>query len=465
MKFIDKLNAAIKNNNSLLCVGLDPQEEMLPEDGSIEERLVTWGKRLVTLTHDLVSCYKPNIAFFEQFGPEGLRALQRIVAAIPADIPVLLDAKRGDISSTADAYAKAAYQQWGADAVTLSPYLGQDSIKPFLADADKAVFILCQTSNPSAKELQHHGEPPLFEQIAETSSHWGSIDQIGLVVGATQPEALLKVREICPDTWILAPGVGAQGADLQTALNAGLRSDRSGMLIPVSRGVLLSSDPRASCTALRDQINQARDQFQPKSVKSAKEDLVIRLIEAGCVKFGSFTLASGKTSPIYIDLRRLVSFPDLFAKVVTAYMEASTALTFDIVSGVPYAALPISSVAAFKLKKALIYPRKESKTHGTGQAIEGVFAPGQVALLYEDVITSGGSILTATATLREAGLIIRDVVVLVERSQGGRESLQADGISLHAILNLDEILKVLNINGLIDKEVYTQVRQYLEGSN
>lgn len=465
MKFIDKLNAAIKNNNSLLCVGLDPQEEMLPADGSIEERLVTWGKTLVALTHDLVCCYKPNIAFFEQFGPDGLRALQRIVAAIPTDIPVLLDAKRGDIGSTADAYAQGTYKQWGADAVTLSPYLGHDSIKPFLVDADRAVFILCQTSNPSAKELQLHGEPPLFEQVAETSLHWGSIDQIGLVVGATQPDALLKVRQICPDTWILAPGVGAQGADLQTALNAGLRSDRSGMLIPVSRGVILASDPRASCMALRDQINQARAQFQPKPVQPAKEELVIRLFEAGCVKFGSFTLASGKTSPIYIDLRRLVSFPDLFSKVASAYAEASKSLSFELVSGVPYAALPISAVAALKLGKGLIYPRKEPKTHGTGQAIEGVFTPGQVALLYEDVITSGGSILTAAATLREVGLIIRDVVVLVERSQGGRESLQADGINLHAILNLDEIMTVLRENALIDAEMFAQVKHYLERSN
>ena len=465
MKFIDKLNAAIKKNNSLLCVGLDPQEEMLPEGELIEERLVTWGKRLISLTGDLVCCYKPNIAFFEQFGPGGLSALQRIVADVPADMPVLLDAKRGDIGSTADAYAKASFQQWGADAVTLSPYLGHDSIKPFLADADKAVFILCQTSNPSAKELQQHGEPPLFEQVAETASHWGSSDQIGLVVGATQPEALLKVRQICPDTWILAPGVGAQGADLQTALNAGLRTDRSGMLVPVSRGVILSSDPRASCMAFRDQINQARAQFQPKIDRSTKEDLVIRLFEAGCVKFGSFTLASGKTSPIYIDLRRLVSFPGLFSKVASAYAEASKAISFDLVSGVPYAALPISAVAALRLGTGLIYPRKEAKTHGTGQTIEGVFTPGQVALLYEDVVTSGGSILTAAATLREAGLIIRDVVVLVERSQGGRESLQAEGITLHAILNLDEILAVLNKNSLIDAEMFAQVRQYLAGSN
>jgi len=465
MKFIDKLNAAIKKNKSLLCVGLDPQEEMLPEGELIEERLVTWGTRLISLTGDLVCCYNPNIAFFEQFGPDGLSALQRIVAAIPGDIPILLDAKRGDIGSTADAYAKAVYQQYGADAVTLSPYLGQDSIKPFLEDSDKSVFILCQTSNPSAKELQMHGEPPLFEQVAETSSHWGNVDQIGLVVGATQPEALLRVREICPQQWILAPGVGAQGADLQTALNAGLRSDRSGMLIPVSRGVILASDPRASCMALRDQINQARAQFQPKPLSSTNEELVIRLFEAGCVKFGSFTLASGKTSPIYIDLRRLVSFPDLFSKVASAYAEASKIISFDLVSGVPYAALPISAVAALRLGTGLIYPRKEPKTHGTGQAIEGVFTEGQVALLYEDVVTSGGSILTAAATLRAAGLIIHDVVVLVERVQGGRENLQAEGITLHTILNLDEILAVLNKNGLIDAEMFSQVRQYLAGSN
>ncbi len=463
MKFVEKLTAAVEKNQSLLCVGLDPQESMLPPGEDIEERLVAWAEKLVAATADMVCCYKPNIAFFEQFGPKGLSALQSIAAIIPEDIPILLDAKRGDIGSTAEAYAVAAFQQWHADALTLSPYLGRDSIQPFLANPDKAAFILCQTSNPSASELQLHGEPALFEQVARVSVHWGEPGQIGLVVGATQPEALKRARGICPQAWILAPGVGAQGADLVVALQAGLRSDGMGLIIPLSRGVLLADDPRASCAALRDQINMVRESIKKEPPLNPNESLILGLFETGCIRFGQFTLASGATSPIYIDLRRLVSFPDLFSQAAEAYAERSRAIQYDLLSGVPYAALPISAVAALRLHKGMIYPRKEAKTHGTGQSIEGVFTQGQVALLYEDVITSGGSILTAAGVLRAAGLIVRDVVVLVNRSQGGCEALAADGIKLHAILTMDDILDVLDKKQLVAADLMHQVRAYLEG--
>ena len=215
MKFVEKLTAAVEKNQSLLCVGLDPQESMLPPGEDIEERLVAWAEKLVAATADMVCCYKPNIAFFEQFGPKGLSALQSIAAIIPEDIPILLDAKRGDIGSTAEAYAVAAFQQWHADALTLSPYLGRDSIQPFLANPDKAAFILCQTSNPSASELQLHGEPALFEQVARVSVHWGEPGQIGLVVGATQYEhgddrqvTVGGVRDLLADAETIFPGIG-----------------------------------------------------------------------------------------------------------------------------------------------------------------------------------------------------------------------------------------------------------------
>ena len=174
---------------------------------------------------------------------KGLRALQRTIRRSAETVPVLLDVKRGDIGSTAQAYAKAAFEQWGADAVTLSPYLGEDSVKPFLAYEGKAAFLLCHTSNPSAAQVQHHGEPPLFEYMASAAQAWGSANQIGLVIGATQPEAMAAVRGMCPDNWFLAPGVGAQGGDLAAALRAGLRADGSGMIVPVSRGVIMAADP------------------------------------------------------------------------------------------------------------------------------------------------------------------------------------------------------------------------------
>ncbi|PKO07079.1 MAG: orotate phosphoribosyltransferase [Chloroflexi bacterium HGW-Chloroflexi-3] len=463
MNFFAKLAEAVQRNNSLLCVGLDPQLELLPPGESLEQSLVAWGKALIEQTSDLVCCYKPNIAFYEQAGPQGLHALQQTLAAIPEGIPILLDAKRGDIGSTADAYARAAYQQYHADAITISPYLGQDSIKPFLKDTDKAVFILCQTSNPSAREIQQHGEPPLFEFIAQTAKAWGSVDQIGFVIGATQPDALQSIRAICPEHWFLAPGVGAQGGDLAQALQAGLRADGIGMIIPVSRGVIYADNPRQAALNFRDAINAVRAGFIPSAALSDRERLIISLFEHGCVRFGNFTLASGKQSPIYIDIRRVISFPDLFKQAVAAYLKLLHTLQFDLVAGVPYAALPLSTVAAWKMTVPLIYPRKEAKAHGTGQMIEGAYMPGQCAVLMEDIITSGGSILTAAETLRSAGLHVDDVVVLVERKQGGAAALAEHGIKLHPVLNIYEVLDTLKAHGLIEADIYTNVIAYLQG--
>jgi uridine monophosphate synthetase len=172
-------------------------------------------------------------------------------------MPVLLDAKRGDIDSTAAAYARAAFEVWGADAITISPYLGQDSVTPFLSYPGKMVFVLGYTSNPSAQEIQEFGDgnQRLFEHIARQGQRWGSTDQVGFVVGATQPEALTRFRALAPDRWILAPGVGAQGGDLAAALNAGLDHRGSGLIVPVSRSTIYAADPPAAAAALRDEIN------------------------------------------------------------------------------------------------------------------------------------------------------------------------------------------------------------------
>jgi len=284
-----------------------------------------------------------------------LRALQEIIQGIPEYIPVVLDAKRGDIGSTAQAYAQAAYQQYHADAITLSPYLGRDSIEPFLKEPGKFVFLLCQTSNPSAIAIQNYGAPPLYEYVAQLSKTWGTVDQIGLVVGATQPEALQRVRTVCPESWILAPGVGAQGADLQQALATGLRSDKLGLIIPVSRSIISAEDPRRAAKLLRDQINLSRLDLNLPPFDPYR-NLVEGLFSTGCVKFGSFTLASGKKSPVYLDLRRLVSFPTVLDMVVDAYVDKLIALEYDYLAGVPYAALPIAAIAASKLKRPMVSP-------------------------------------------------------------------------------------------------------------
>jgi len=462
MNFIEKLEAAVEKNGSLLMVGLDPQEEFLPGSGDVCTRLTDWGKGIIEQTSDLVCGYKPNMAFYEQYGPAGLRALQETIQAVPTDLPIVLDAKRGDIGSTAQAYARAAYEQFHADAVTLSPYLGQDSIKPFLADPEKFAFILCQTSNPSANEIQGFGTPALYEYIARVSRNWGTAGQVGLVIGATQPEALQRVRAICPEAWFLAPGVGAQGANLKTALTAGLRADKKGILVPVSRAVIAAAAPRKAAEALREQINAAIVEITPTPLDPFRA-LVNGLFSSGCVKFGSFTLASGKQSPVYLDLRRLVSFPDVLDMAVEAYIDRLISLEYDCLAGVPYAALPIAAIAASRLKRPMVYPRKEAKTHGTSQMVEGVFQPGQRAVLLEDVITSGGSILTAAETLSAAGLSVRDAVVLVDREQGGTDALARQGIQAHAVLSMRQILTRLQAQDLIDQSTYQEVSRYLDG--
>jgi uridine monophosphate synthetase len=265
----------------------------------------------------------------------------------------------------------------------------------------------------------------------------------------------------------LAPGVGAQGADLQAALQAGLRQDGSGLIIPVSRGVIADADPRAAAIKVRDAIReeQAKLKTKVKEIMSEKTDLTVSLFKTGCIKFGDFLLASGKRSPIYVDLRRVISFPGLFRSVARAYEEIVRGIKFDLIASVPYAALPAGSVVAWQMGVSMIYPRKEVKEHGTGQAIEGSFEPGQIAVLIEDVITTGGSIITAANVLRQAGLDLRDVVVLVDREQGGEKNMKEIGLSLHSILKISELISILKQQKLIDSETYENVVKYLEADS
>ena len=271
--FFSFLERRVDDCSSLLCVGLDPHVSDLAEPTA--QGALDFSLNLVKQTARYAAAFKPNAAFFEQFGAEGWTALKTVIEAIAEEsarmgsmIPVVLDAKRGDISSTAEAYAKAAFESLGAHCITLSPYLGKDSIDPFIGNSEKGVFLLCKTSNPGAGDLQdvmvmdNHQSPitnhPLYIHVAHLAQTWNTRNNIGLVVGATQPEALANVRAAAPDLWFLAPGVGAQGGDLETALKAGLRADGKGMLIPVSRGISRAANPGLAAAALRDEINAFR---------------------------------------------------------------------------------------------------------------------------------------------------------------------------------------------------------------
>ena len=266
--FFSFLERRVDDCSSLLCVGLDPHVSQLPKP--IPASALDFCLHIVKETAPYAAAFKPNAAFFEFFGPEGWAVLKQVIEAIQEEsdklgstIPIILDAKRGDIASTAEAYAKSAFEQLGAHAITLNPYLGRDSIEPFIGNAKKGVFLLCKTSNPGAQDLQDlkvtEGSIPLYEHVAKLAQTWNTNKNIGLVVGATQPEALTRVRAAAPDLWFLSPGVGAQGGDLAVALAAGLRQDGSGMLINVSRGISGAENPGLAAAELRDQIAESKD--------------------------------------------------------------------------------------------------------------------------------------------------------------------------------------------------------------
>lgn len=275
MKFLEKLLTAERQNHSLLCVGLDPEPDRLPESLRalpVEKAIVQFCQAIIEATAPYVSAFKPNLAFFEVLGPGGLSALQEVIRAIPAHIPVIADAKRGDIGNTARSYAAAIFETYGCDAVTVNPYLGYDAVAPFLAYRDKGVILLCRTSNPGARDFQdlrvQDGDgqsSPLYEVVARRVQTWNEAGNCGLVVGATYPQELRAIRALCPDLPILVPGIGAQGGDLEATVPAAVDEYGERAIISASRAILYAdSGPHYATVAasvaqtLRDQINQAR---------------------------------------------------------------------------------------------------------------------------------------------------------------------------------------------------------------
>lgn len=403
LSFRHKLEARIAAVNSLLCVGLDPHEKELnlplsvlsasssSKDDAVRcDATFSFCKALVDATAPYVCCYKPNAAFFEALGEGGMECLRRVCRdVIPSDIPILLDVKRGDIGTTASAYATACYDYIGADAVTLSPLMGWDSISPFVTGtlsalafdlllgekfgageviekrihegpfllllsilsfaflpftislfsfcclfydtgsyASRGVFLLCKTSNPGSNDFLNlclSSNELLYERIAcLVSGDWtdkaDAAALLGLVVGATDVVAMKKARATAGDAvWILAPGVGAQGGDLVEACQSGFNQSASGLLFPVSRGISTAADPGMAAKDLCEQIQSIRESFlaskadastektdvsasgESDSIRPYQKEFIEFCLQQGVLKFGSFVLKSGRTSPYFFN--------------------------------------------------------------------------------------------------------------------------------------------------------------------
>lgn len=259
MNFYTKLSAAVSKNTSLLCIGLDSDIKKIPSAlQSGEAPQFTFNKTIIEATQDLVCAYKPNSAFYEARGAQGIEELKMTCDYLKKnypDIVLIFDAKRADIGSTNDGYVRFAFEYLGADAITLNPFLGKEALAPFLERKDKGCIILCRTSNPGAGEFQDG----LYEKVAtRVANDWNTNNNCALVVGATYPTELAKIRNLVGDMPILLPGIGAQGADAQTAIPAGLNAQHAGLIVNSSRGILFAESPRAEAEALRILINSFR---------------------------------------------------------------------------------------------------------------------------------------------------------------------------------------------------------------
>ena len=498
MLFFDRIDAIVREKGSSLCVGLDPYfsletRRQKGDDACLRDALEA-NRRIIEATAAYAACYKPNMAFYEAFGSAGIDLLKKTLEAIPREIPVLIDAKRGDIDSTAQAYADAVFGELGADAVTLSPYMGIDSVKPFLAWPEKGVFVLCKTSNPSSKQFQEldAGGEALYVRVAKECSSWSN--SVGLVVAGNDYDALAKVRAASPRSWFLAPGVGAQGGAADLAVRAGARDDGLGLLVVAARSIANAADPGEAARALRDTIVQAQTTFTasarrpshtnasdashgPISISTAgshavqtlqgpeadlKIELAKALVDTGCFRLGDFVLKSGIHSPFYIDLRRLISKPEALELAAKAYASLALPLRFDRVAGIPAAGLPLATAACLAMQKPMIWPRMPVKEHGTGNRVEGDFHSGERILLLDDLITTGESKKEAVTILRSEGLIIEDLIVLIERGKQGRPDMDSIGVRLHAFLHVTELFVYCKDCGIIDVEQANRLRRFVE---
>lgn len=475
MNFLDKLNAAIERNQSLLYLGLDPNPECLPADYDKPEKKIAlidclqdWLRSLICETADLVCAYKPTLGFYTALGPPGLELLQNTLAEIPGHIPIILDATHADLNSSS-IFAETIFEQWQVDAITVSPYPGQDLVAPFLLYPDKAVFVLCHTSNPAAVPIQEYptSQSPLYLQIVKQAQTWGTLEQVALEVGVANPEVLARIRAIAPERLILARSVWTEGNELEKTLTAGLNSSADGLIIPVPQDIVSSKQPRIAIRDLCEIINQARIQINHENQacpvwfpeinlleQQPHTDLILQLYDLGCIMFGEYVQASGATFPYYIDLRKIISNPQIFDKIISAYAEILTNLEFDLIAGIPYGSLPTATGLALRMNYPMIFPRKEVKAHGTRRMVEGHFNPGETVVVVDDILISGKSAIEGAGKLQSTGLKIRDIVVLIDHEQGVKDRLKQNGYQGHSVLTISEIAETLYGTKRIDNKQY-----------
>ncbi len=477
MSFFEKMTQAIAAHDSLLIVGLDPNPEMLPsfiaqKSQNLSEQLEKWLIWVIKETVDQVCAYKPTLGFYEALGKDGWDLFSKICQRIPATIPIILDSKYGDLN-TSTLLAKTFFEKWQVDGITLTPFAGQDQAAPFLVYPDKGVFILCHTSNPSAEKLQDYPTPenPFYLHLIEEVKTWGTPEQLCLEIGTSNPEVVQKIRQISPERLILLRSLWQENINLKQILTAGLDANGAGLLIPIPQDFLSRIDLADQVKKLRDEINQVRQQSQsstlicelwtsniPPSSHHPHQDLILQLYDLGCLLFGDYVQSSGATFSYYVDLRQIISNPQLFHRVLKAYADILKTLTFDRIAGIPYGSLPTATGLSLMLHHPMIYPRKEVKAHGTRRLIEGDFQSGETVVVVDDILITGKSIIEGAKKIQSAGLTVKDMVVFIDHEAGVKSKIQDQGYNSHAVLTLSEITETLYEAKRITLEQYQHLK-------
>ena len=492
MNFFTGLTEAINSRQSLMVTGLDPNPEMLrhwANSNGISNRSAlsqarAWCKQVINATEPHVCAFKPSLGFYQAMGSAGLELLQEIRELIPADLPLIIDIKHGDLN-TSTAIARYLFKTLMADAVTINPLSGHDIAAPFLVYPGKGVVLNCHSSNPAARLIQHHPneDEPLYLKLIQEAQAWGTPEQLLLEIGTSDPTILSRVRRAAPERFVMLRSIWGERSNLQDLLNAGLNTTADGLLLPLPQSVLNAQNIDSEVRAIKSQVNAARQLAQntaqsapPLSghqpdhcriwprhsspattgVSSELRDLVIDLYDIRCLLFGRFKQASGQIFSYYIDLRQIISDPALFQRVLSCYATLLNGLSFDRIAGIPYGSLPTATGLSLQLHKPLVYPRKEVKAHGTRRMIEGEFNPGECIAVVDDILITGGSVLEGVGKLTASELQVNDVVVFLDH--GGRHDTRAKqrladaGIALHAVLTLDQIADILKAAGRISAD-------------
>jgi len=497
MGFFVQLTNAIAERHSLLVTGLDPNPEMLQSwahrrgmgGRSFLSQARHWIKAVIEATAEHVCAYKPSLGFYQALGPVGLELLREVRELVPLDIPLIVDAKHGDLNSSS-ALAAYLFRDLGADAVTLSPLAGQDIAAPFLLYPDKAVVVTCHSSNPAARILQHHPSEsdPLYIRIVQECQRWGTPDQLLLEVGTSDPAVLARVRQEAPERFLILRSLWGEEDRLDALLEAGLSPAADGLLLPLPQNLLVEDDMAERAGRLKRRIGERRDAWlerrpqegeacslwlpEPRrpakatgssdpvgvagmgpgrAEPSAMDQLILDLFDIGCLLFGDYVQASGAVFNYYIDLRQIISDPNLFHRVLHAYGTLLEDLDFERIAGIPYGALPTATGLSLQLHKPLIYPRKEVKAHGARRLIEGDFVEGDRVVVVDDILITGGSVLEGIGKLESSGLVVENVVVFIDHGgaadRSARQRLERAGYRFHAVLDIQRITAVLHGSG------------------